>query len=335
LRDKLRALIRTHGPGLTRDVRRCGGHLRDACEGKARETNLLLGALDEDIPGKLVEQATGPLDLSLRNRLSQLLQENRGFNESAANWAVETWAYALEGLMGTPATPTSTPSSITHQPPVLPADVTQFYLAPHTQTQGCCPIRADILLGKPDQTANGWDSLSGFVYQGPARGPLEYQPRVLGAAEVAFLVDKSSREEYTQTFRLLAEPPVSGHRIDWESAAPVSQDLVPGPGPGAHWAGVPDALDTGRKLKAMEKAFAEWLYNTKKVSLVENRTLGLVSAPGEARSAFQGRCRLAAVEQAKKALAMEKVKLKKNEICEMWKNIGEEAAPHRGQTAED
>ena len=87
LRDKLRALISKHGPALTENVRRCGGMVRD-CGGTPRETNLLLAALDEDIPGKLQEQSTGTLDLLLRNRLSQLLQENRGLNEAGAHWAV-------------------------------------------------------------------------------------------------------------------------------------------------------------------------------------------------------------------------------------------------------
>jgi hypothetical protein len=256
-----------------------------------------------------------------------------------------------EGLMGA-AAPASTPSSVNHLPPVLPADVTQFYLSA----------------------------------QGPARGPLEYQPRVLGAAEVAFVVDKRKGVEHTQTFRLLAQPAAAGHPTDWDSAEPAPAELALGPMPGARWAGVPDTLDTARKLKAMEKAFTDWLYSTQKLALFENRTLGLVSAAGEGRSAFQGRCRLAAVEQAEKALAMEKVKFtpkfealgmrlpeepvkksvgfwswltasvtpvaakkpsgpassrqeekqrkltadyqsKKNEICEKWKNVGEEATP--------
>ncbi len=249
-----------------------------------------------------------------------------------------------EGLMG--AAP-----STNHLPPVLPADVMQFYL--------------------PARDTNS--------------GPLEYQPRVLGVAEVVFLVDKRKGVEHTQPFRLLGRPPVAGHPIDWDSAEPAPTDLASGPASGARWAGVPDTLDTGRKLKALEKAFADWLYSTQKLSLFENRALGLVSAPGEGLTAFRGRCRLAAVEQAEKALAMEKVKFapkfealgmalpeepvkksvgfwswltasvtpvkqkpsgpaatrleekqrkltadyqsKKNEICEKWKNVGEQATP--------
>jgi hypothetical protein len=253
------------------------------------------------------------------------------------------------GPAGAPAVPAS--SSITHLPPVLPADVTQFYLAA----------------------------------RGPGRGEVEYQPRVLGAAEVVFAVDKRKGVEHTQTFRLLALPAEAGHPVDWDHAEPAPEALASGPAPQARWAGVPPALDTGRKLKALEKAFADWLYSTQKLALYENRALGMVSHPGESTAAFRDRCRAAAVEQAEKALEMEKVKFapkfealgmrlseepvkksggfwswlmpsatsvskkptgppatpleakqrklegdyqsKKNEICEKWKRVGEEATP--------
>jgi hypothetical protein len=67
-------------------------------------------------------------------------------------------------------------------------------------------------------------------------------------------------------------------------------------------------LDTSRKLKALEKAFAEYLYNTQKLALLENRTLGLVSQPGETPESFRERCRSAAAEGAAQALALEKAK---------------------------
>ena len=80
--------------------------------------------------------------------------------------------------------------------------------------------------------------------------------------------------------------------------------------PNARWAGVPESLDTGRKVKALEKAFVEHLYTTRKLSLWENRTLGLLSTPGETEAAFRGRCRAAADVEKKQALEMEKVKFR-------------------------
>jgi hypothetical protein len=252
-----------------------------------------------------------------------------------------------ERLQAAPAGPPPA-AGTSAMPPVLPPEVTQFYL----------PAR------------------------GPARGTQEYQPRVLGAAEVAFVVDRRKGAEHVQTFRLLAEPPEPGHPVGWDDAAPVGDDLASGPAPGARWAGVPVALDTGRKVKALEKAFADYLYGSRKLQVYENRALGLVSAPGETLAGFQDRCRAVALAQAQQALHMEKVKFgpkfealgmrlpedapkkqggfwswltpspssapsgppssrveekqrklageyqaKKNEVLEKWKRAGEEAAP--------
>jgi hypothetical protein len=257
-----------------------------------------------------------------------------------------------EGLRTTAAPSAAPPSSgVGRLPPVLPADVTQFYLAP----------------------------------RGAPRGEMEYRARVLGATEVTFVIDKRKGVQHTQTLRLLAVPAEAGHPVDWDHAEPAPEALANGPAPQARWAGVPSALDTGRKLKALEKAFADWVYGAQKLSLFENRTLDLISAPGETPTAFRDRCRAAAVRQAEKALEMEKVKFtpkfealgmklpeepvqrhagfwswltasvtpiskapsgppssrleekqrklaadyqsKKNEICEKWKRVGEAAAP--------
>ena len=73
---------------------------------------------------------------------------------------------------------------------------------------------------------------------------------------------------------------------------------------------MPESLDTGRKLKALEKAFADHLYTTRKLSLWENRTLGLVSQPGESEAASASAVEPAARQGAEQALAMEKVKFK-------------------------
>jgi hypothetical protein len=168
-------------------------------------------------------------------------------------------------------------SSVNHLPPVLPPDVTQFYLPP-----GPRPARAG--------------------------DEVEYQPRVLGFAEVVFVVDKRKGLEHRRAVRLLARPPAAGHPIDWERAGPAGESLATGPGPDASWASVPEALDTGRKLKALERAFADFLYSNEKLSLFENRPLGLVSEPGESASSFRDSCRLAAVREGEQALHMEKVK---------------------------
>src|ERR1051325_10866255 len=78
--------------------------------------------------------------------------------------------------------------------------------------------------------------------------------------------------------------------------------------PAAHWAEVPESLDKARKLKALEKAFADYLYSSARLVLLENAKLGLVSEPSEDVLAFRERCRRAAQQEAEKSIATEKLK---------------------------
>jgi hypothetical protein len=165
--------------------------------------------------------------------------------------------------------------SLSRRPPVLPPEVMQFYLSP----------------------------------QGQPQGELEYQPRLFAAAEVTFVLDKRKGLDHVKVFRLLAFPPEVGHPADWEHAEAAPDSLPSGPVGDARWAGVPAVMATGRKLKALQTAFAEYLYSTQRLPLLQNRTLlGLVSAPGESRALFQKRCRETAAGEEEKALQMEKVR---------------------------
>jgi hypothetical protein len=159
-------------------------------------------------------------------------------------------------------------------PPVLAHDVTQFYLPP----------------------------------AGNLTGPLAYQPYVLGFAEVVFLLDKKKGKEHRQVVRLLARPNEPGHPVDWAAAQTIGDRMEAHPRPHARWANVPPGVDTGRKLKLLERSFADYLYSTQKLSLWQNRTLELVSEPGESAEAFRQRCHAAAAEEARQAIEMTKVK---------------------------
>jgi hypothetical protein len=193
------------------------------------------------------------------------------------------------------ATPSAKPaetSSVEHLPPVLPQDVTQFYLAPTT------PL--------------------------PENAAVEYQPVVLGCAEITFVVNKRRGLEQVQAVSLLAAPTAAGNPLAWDKTQSLGAELAATPLPSAHWASVPATLDTVRKLKALEKAFAEYLYGSQRLSLYENHTLELTSAAGETLAAFQERCRSAAKVEMQKALEMEKLKFApKFEALDM--NIEEES----------
>src|SRR5262249_23767158 len=142
-----------------------------------------------------------------------------------------------------------------------------------------------------------------------SNGEVEYFPRVLGVAEVVFLTDKRTGREHRELYRLLAEPPKRGHPVDWQRAESVGSTFASGPAEPARWDDVPEALDSSKKLKALEKGFADALYSSEKLPLFENRTLELVSEPGESRTAFQERCRRAARQEAEQALTVERLKV--------------------------
>ncbi len=159
--------------------------------------------------------------------------------------------------------------------PELPADVRQFFL----------PIR------RP-----------------PAPGEeVVYRPRMLACAEVAF-VDRRKGLEHRKPYRLLTDPPAAAQALNWTMAEPFDGQPLDAPEAVAGWTPVPESVNSARKLKALEKAFAENLYGSARLRLFENRKLGLVSQPQEDLLAFGQRCRDAALREAGKAYEAERLK---------------------------
>jgi hypothetical protein len=218
--------------------------------------------------------------------------------------------------------PVAAKASANYTQPVLPPDVTQFYLP------------ANAAGKQPGQE-------------------LEYQAWVLGIIEVAFQVDKRTGAEHRVTMRKLSKAPEVGHPIEWGRAYSIDFDPEAKPQAQARWGTVPESIDTGKKLKALEKVFADHIYSTEKMTLFENRELELTSAVGETLQAFRARCKKAAESAKTQALEMEKIKFtpkleaakqstskgaadrvarleadyqaKQDEIAELYRRISEEA----------
>ena len=57
--------------------------------------------------------------------------------------------------------------------------------------------------------------------------------------------------------RWLARPASAGQPLAWDRHEEVAERFEAGPRANARWAPVPDYLDTGRKLKGLEKAFTD------------------------------------------------------------------------------
>jgi len=178
------------------------------------------------------------------------------------------------------AAPVDSQDGTTNQQPVLGSDVTQFYLA-----------RA------------GWAAaLPG--------SQIEYRPYLLGIVEVVFVIDKRSGREHCQPLRLLVQPAAPGHPMEWDKAESVPGGLDNAPIAEARWGAVSEALDTGRKLRSLEKAFGDYLYSTRKLALFENRTLQMIAEVDETEEAFRQRCRIVAGQQRDQAKKVEQAKFK-------------------------
>ena len=95
-REKLKELIEKNGDSLLQDRDRCEGLLKDYCGGHRREISALVGALEERVPLELKSSwQTAMTPEAMRARLVQRLEDNRGLAPEIANYAVDTWSYAL------------------------------------------------------------------------------------------------------------------------------------------------------------------------------------------------------------------------------------------------
>ena len=92
-RRTLRRLIAQYGPALLDQPARVDALLADLCGPYQRERFLLVHALRDRIPAELLAQPQGGTIHWLR--LSQRLQRRYGFSAEAAQWAIESWALAL------------------------------------------------------------------------------------------------------------------------------------------------------------------------------------------------------------------------------------------------
>ena len=94
-RNTLCDLVKQYGASLGSDPKRCEGLLKDHCGEEKRGIFFLVNAAKEGIPSSLLgSQSSMPREL-LINNLIERLQDNVGFEEKYARWAVESWALAL------------------------------------------------------------------------------------------------------------------------------------------------------------------------------------------------------------------------------------------------
>lgn len=95
-REKLRQILEKNGESLLQDSDRVEGLLRDHCGSYRKEISALVGALNERIPLELKGSwQTAMTPEAMRARLVQRMEDHRGLAPEVAEWAVDTWSYAL------------------------------------------------------------------------------------------------------------------------------------------------------------------------------------------------------------------------------------------------
>ena len=137
-RQKLREIIRQHGRVITENPRRCENLLRDYCGAYRREISVLTMALEEHAVADLLAASTAsavPRKVTLA-RLAQRLCDNLALSETAARWAIESWAWAL-GVITDAELKTSQTEPEGKQSEIVPAKNTSSppIAAPTTQTK--------------------------------------------------------------------------------------------------------------------------------------------------------------------------------------------------------
>lgn len=101
VREALARIVARHGAALASDARRCEALLKDHSGQHPREIFLLVSVVEEGLTRELVA-SNGVATGMLIGRLAARLVERRAISESAARWAVASWAVAL-GLAGADA----------------------------------------------------------------------------------------------------------------------------------------------------------------------------------------------------------------------------------------
>jgi hypothetical protein len=113
-------------------------------------------------------------------------------------------------------------------------------------------------------------------------------------------VDSTRRVDEQQGVSVLLEAGNISGLVRWdrgETLALEPRDMESRPEAEALFGELPDSINTARKLAALSKDFADYLYRNFTFTLFYNPTLKVYSQPGEDQRAFKIRCQQTAREQ--------------------------------------
>jgi hypothetical protein len=194
----------------------------------------------------------GPLT---RVQIKALMDPIKGRSGTAA-------ASATESAKPSTAPPPATPAQ--NQRPVLPPEVTQYFI----------PVRSS------------------------GGGTLSYHPMIIGDVEIHY--SDSKKVDLSQNVTLLTAIVDGPVNVDWDkniaADLPV-EDLESEPQSGAQFGQVPSAAGKAKNYDAWKKDLSNWVYRNQRLELLESEALDLVSNPGESERDFRVRLQQLAREQ--------------------------------------
>ena len=121
--DVLRGIVVAQGNSIIDDPRRLRAMLKDLAASHPGQISLLLSAVDAQVPHKLLDSGGTPVPL-LEARLVEDLEKTMFLTGSAARWAVQAWAFALDLRLACPralgSQPPGEPSPAAAAPAVTP-----------------------------------------------------------------------------------------------------------------------------------------------------------------------------------------------------------------------
>jgi hypothetical protein len=142
----------------------------------------------------------------------------------------------------------------------------------------------------------------------PGRGKVEYEPHVLGIAEVHYV---NARHGVDESRRIALAAPIGtgAHAVDWSSAADIDvepEDFEDEPLPGATFSDLPRPALDARNFTRWRKEFEQFIRQSRGIALYRSAALGLISATDEDENAF--RARLAQAAREKRDLEIAKLR---------------------------
>jgi serine/threonine-protein kinase len=141
-------IVHQYGRSVCEDPQRCAALLRDLCPENRREVNVLVSALREGVAADLGRTSqSAPVEILIET-LSNRLVSNLALKESAARWAVETWAVALGRIPEGQTTLASIDSSAPSPPQVIPSK-TQRAPNPSSPPAGASDAKSAQIVTNP------------------------------------------------------------------------------------------------------------------------------------------------------------------------------------------